>query len=59
MRIVVFIKEKIKDILRKEYFYDVEKVISVFFKGDLVNEIMKIKENIIMMKNEYIIFKFE
>lgn len=58
-RIAVFTKEKIKDTLRKEYLHDVEKVISVFLKGDLVNEIMKIKENIITMKNEHIIFKSE
>lgn len=58
-RIAVFTKEKIKDTLRKEYLHDVEKVISVFLRGDLVNEILKIKENIITMKNEHLIFKSE
>lgn len=57
LRIDVFTKEKIKDILRKEYLHDVKEIISVFLQGDLVDEIMKIKENIITMKNKHLVFK--
>lgn len=51
VRINVFIKKDIKDILRKEYFENIKKIIRFFLEGDLENEIINIKENIIMMKN--------
>lgn len=37
----------------------IEKTIRAFLQGDLENEIIKIKENIITMKNQHEIFKSE
>lgn len=58
-RINAFTKKDIKDTLRKEYFESIKKIIRAFLEGDLENEIIKIKENIITMKNQHEFFKSE
>lgn len=58
-RINVCTKRAIKTTLRREYFENIEKTIRAFLQGDLENEIIKIKENIITMKNQHEIFKSE
>lgn len=58
-RINAFTKKDIMDTLRKEYFESIKKIIRAFLEGDLENEIIKIKENIITMKNQHEFFKSE
>lgn len=58
-RINAFTKKDIKDTLRKEYFENIKKIIRSFLEGDLENEIINIKENIITMKNQHGFFKSE
>lgn len=58
-RINAFTKKDIKDTLRREYYEKINKIIRPFLEEDLKNEIIKMKENIIMMKNEREFFKYE
>lgn len=58
-RVNAFTKKGIKDTLRREYFEKIKEIIRAFLEGDLENEIIKIKENIITMKNEHGFFKSE
>lgn len=58
-RINAFTKKDIKDTLRKNYFESIKKIVRAFLEGELENEIIKIKENIIKMKNEHEFYKSE
>lgn len=57
-RISVFTEDNITSILRKEYLNQIEKLVH-FLKEDLVNEIIKIQENITTMQNVLFSCKFE
>lgn len=56
-RISVFTKEEINRTLREYYFDGIQKVIKAFLEGDLKKELIKIEENIIMLKNDHEILK--
>lgn len=58
-RINAFTKKDIKDTLRREYYEKINKIIRSFLEEDLKNEIIKMKENITMMKNEREFYKYE
>lgn len=45
--------------MRKRYVGVCQKIIKVFLEGELEKEIIKIKENILILRKDYDIFKFE
>lgn len=52
-RIYAFTKKDIKYSLKREYFETIKNIIKAFLEMDVENEIIKIKINIVTMKNQH------